>query len=135
MSNAERLAEHPNYDPDSVAEVRKILRDLPKHMATAIQLVSPRANEIAYGSNMGLPAAFAVGLLPYDRKRVTALISNPTGSGATVYIGDKRIVNAGGGFPLYPGKELTIASTADIYAMASAQVTLGIWIERDGGDD
>lgn len=135
MTNLDRIAEHPEYDPDSVAVVRQLLRDLPHAVASAVQLISPRSNEEAYGNNVGIPAVNMVILLPYDRKRVTAQISNPTGSGATVYVGTKSTVGAGGGFPLYPGKELSVSSVKDIYAMATAQVTLGIWIERNGGDD
>lgn len=135
MSNVERLAEHPEFDPDTIVHARALLREVVEEVGVKFQQISPRSNEVIAGNNVAIPAAFAFSILPYDRKRVTAQISNPAGSGATVYIGSKSTVNSGGGFPLYPGKELTVASVAEVVAMATAQCTLGIWLEREGGDD
>lgn len=52
----------------------------------------------------------------------------------TVNVGQKSDIAGGGGYQLQPGMQLVIESIDDVYAMASGQVFVSRFIERQSGD-
>jgi hypothetical protein len=112
-----------------------------KELLGAVQLISPKSNELGYGNTIGVGLS-VFDLLPYDRNRVRASIKVPsqipgtsTAQTGGLYVGAKSTVNSGGGYWLGPGDTLVVETVAELAAVASVNpLYVSVYVERQGGD-
>lgn len=98
---------------------------------SGLQLISPRAQEVATGNNTVLGPYSVTQLLPYDRLRVRASIIVD----GIVRIGNREEVTSGGGFLLPANVIFQIQTVDEVWVGTNAtQQTVSRFIESDGGD-